>query len=301
MTQMTCPGLPATWINGWLAAVGTTVLNPRIRLHWTIEGTPVAMLSAAGDADPVEMLVESWPDEALLSDLPIAENWKGAGKLQRRVAVDAFAARARLARGHPYSWTLSSTMTDLYVDENGEVAHAPFDPAGPGTIKWLHHRLMKLHRKVELSPTRIRDSLAGQAVRVKDNGLGFDHTRLGSLADSTSMWTDPVVEELAFFGLAILPLRGKGTDRRLDRSANVRERQRGWREARGNRSSRGFKWPAWRQPLDSAGIDALLDVWDPDGKKGAWERVGVHAAWQSVRFDPRGSADTTRAFGAERL
>ena len=196
MKQMTCPGLPVAWINGWLAAVGTTVLNPRIRLHWTTEGTPVAVLSAA-DADPVEMLVESWPDEALLSDLPIAENWKGAGKLQRKVTVEAFSARARVARGHRYSWTLSSTMTDLCVDENGEVAHAPFDPAGPGTIKWLHHRLMKLHRKVELSPARISDSLAGQAVRVKDNGLGFDHTRLGSLADKADPWTDPVVEEPA--------------------------------------------------------------------------------------------------------
>ena len=300
MKQMTCPGLPVAWINGWLAAVGATVLDSRIRLHWTTEGTPVAVLSAADGGDPVEMLVQSWPDEALLSDLPIAENWKGAGKLQRRVTVDAFAQRARRARGHPYSWTLSSTMTDLCVDENGEVAHAPFDPAGPGTIKWLHHRLMKLHKKAELSPTRIRDSLAGQAGRMQNNGLGFDHARLGSLADSTLMWTDPVVEELAFFGLAILPVRGQGADRRLDRSANVRERQRGWREARGNRSSRGFQWPAWYQPLDSAGIDALLDVWDPDGKK-AWEQVGVHAAWQSVRFDPRGSADTTRAFGAERL
>ena len=299
MTQMRCPGLPAAWINGWLAAVGTTVLNPRIRLHWTTEGAPVAVLSAA-DAGPVEMLVESWPDEALLSDLPIAENWKGAGKLQRKVAVDAFAERARLARGHPYSWTLSSTMTDLCVDENGEVAHAPFDPAGPGTIKWLHHRLMKLDKSVKGSPTRIRDSLAGQAVRVKDNGLGFDHTRLGSLADKADPWTDPVVEELAFFGLAILPVRGRGADRRLDRSANVAEMQRGWRKVPGSRTSRCFNWPAWHQPLDSAGIDALMDVWDPY-KKGAWEQVGVHAAWQSVRFDPRGSADTTRAFGAERL
>ena len=27
MTQLTCPGLPADWINGWLAAVGATVLD----------------------------------------------------------------------------------------------------------------------------------------------------------------------------------------------------------------------------------------------------------------------------------
>ena len=48
------------------------------------------------------------------------------------------------------------------------------------------------------------------------------------------------------------------------------------------------------------GIDALMDAWNPE-RNSTWLRVGVHAGWQSVRFEPRGSADTTRAFGAERL
>ena len=299
MTQVACPGLPAPWINGWLAAVGATVLDGRLRLHWTSDGAPVAVLSAAG-VDPVEALVESWPDRALLSDLPIAETWKGAGQMRRKVPVDAFVARARAARSHRYSWTLSSTMTDLCVDENGEVAHAPFDPAGPGTIKWLHHRLMKIHRQVEPTAARIRDSLSGQAGRVKDNGLGFDHTRIGSLSDMASIWIDPVVEELAFFALAILPVRGRGADRRLDRRADVRETQRAWQKLRGTRNLRCFNWPAWHQPLDSTGIDALLDAWSPDSKD-TWPRLGVHAGWRTVRFEPRGSADKTRAFGAERL
>ena len=298
MTQVTCPGLPAAWINGWLAAVGATVLDARIRLHWTTNGAPLAVLSAA-EVDPVAALVESWPNMALLSDLPIAENWQGAGKLRRKVPVKAFVARARAARSHRHSWTLSSTMTDLCVDENGEVAHAPFDPAGPGTIKWLHHRLMKIHEQVEPSAARIRDSLMGRAARVEDNGLGFDQTRLGSLSDAVSNWTDPVVEELAFFGLAILPVRGRGADRRLDRYADVGERQRGWRKAPGSQDQRRFNWPAWRQPLDRAGIDALMDAWNPE-KRAGWLGVGIHAAWRSVRFKPRGS-DKTRAFGAERL
>ena len=176
MTQVTCPGLPVDWLNGWLAAVGATVLDSRIRLHWTTDGVPLAVLSA-GEIDPVAAIVESWPDEALLSDLPIAKNWGGAGEVRRKVPVEAFVARARAARGHRYSWTLSSTMTDLCVDENGEVAHAPLDPAGPGTIKWLHHRLMKLHARVDLSSAQLRESLAGHAARVQDNGLGFDQTR----------------------------------------------------------------------------------------------------------------------------
>ena len=300
MAGVTCRGLPANWINAWLAAVGTTVLDGRMRVHWTRDSTPVAVLSA-DDLDPIAVIVDAWPDKALLTDLPIAENWKGAGQLQRKVPVDAFVVRARAARGHRDSWTLSSTMTDLSVDETGEVAHAPFDPAGPGTIKWLHHRLMKLHAQVEPSIDRIGDSLAGRAVRVKDNGLGFDQTRLGSLADSTTIWTDPVIETLAFFGLAILPVRGRGIDLRLSRYSGARETQRGWIRASGTaKSERRFIWPAWSQPLDRAGIDALIDAWSP-GKKRTWSLVGVHAAWRSVQFKPRSSADTTRGFGAERL
>ena len=35
-----CPGLPAEWINGWLAAVGTTVLDSELRLSWTMDPSP---------------------------------------------------------------------------------------------------------------------------------------------------------------------------------------------------------------------------------------------------------------------
>ena len=298
MACVTCPGLPASWINAWLAAVGATVLDSRIRLHWTAE-TALAVLSAE-EGDPVAALVAAWPDRALLNDLPIAEHWRpGAGQMRRKVAVDAFIARAHAARGHRHAWTLSSTMTDLCVDENGEVAHAPFDPAGPGTVKWLHHRLRKVHSQVEPSRNRIMESLAGRAVRVKDNGLGFDHTRLGAQADTTAIWIDPVIEVLAFFGLALLPVRGRGSDRRLGR-VRAREVQRGWLTTSGSRPEHRFMWPAWRQPLDDAGIDALMDAWTPQ-RKAAWPRTGVHAAWQSVQFTPRGSADTTRAFGSEPL
>lgn len=300
MPRTNCPGLPADWLNGWLAAVGATVLDSRIRLHWTAD-THRAVLSAE-NVEPTEAVVESWPDAELLKDLPIAENWNGAGRLQRKVSVGAFAERARSARGHRYSWALSSTMTDLCIDENGEVAHAPLDPAGPGTIKWLHHRLMKVHSKVEPTIERIRDSFEGRAVRVKDNGLGFDQTRLGSQSDENDKYVDPVVETLAFFGLAILPVRGNGVDQRLSRFPPARETQRGWLTIPGERHDRRFTWPAWSQPLDCAGIDALMDIWKPmHGRRSAWTRIGVQAGWRSVRLMPRGSNDVTRAFGAEPL
>lgn len=299
MTEVTCRGWRASWINAWLAAVGTTVLDQRIRLHWTTDAEPVAVLSSDG-GDPVAALIESWPDAEFLSDLPIAEEWPETLKLQRKVPVEAFTARAQAARNHEHSWTLSSTMTDLSVDADGEVAHAPFDPAGPGTVKWLHHRLLKVHGHVDDPEVRLRASLTGEADRVKDNGLGFDHTRLGSLQDATDRWVDPVVEVLAFFGLALLPVRGRGADSRLGRSADVSARQRGWREVDGTKERLNFHWPAWSQPLNGDGIDALLDAWDPE-QRGGWARLGAHAAWRSVQYESRGSSDSTRAIGAVRL
>ena len=56
MIQATCRGLPGAWINGWLAAVGATVLDARVRLHWTTGGAPLAVLSAS-EGDPLAALV----------------------------------------------------------------------------------------------------------------------------------------------------------------------------------------------------------------------------------------------------
>lgn len=300
MGQLCCKGIPACWINGWLAAVGATVLDRRLRLHWT-EGDNLAVLSAHG-CDPVDALVESWPNEDLLNDLPIAETWQGAGVLQRQVSIDSFRHRVQVGRNHHHSWTLSSTLTDLSVDKDGKVSHAPFDPAGPGTVKWLHHRLCKIHKHVKQpSAERIRTSLAGCAHRVQNNGLGFDQTRLGSLADDTARFVDPVVEVMAFFGLALLPMRGDGTDDQLaSRTAGNGGHQRGWRKLPGHQKGRRFHWPAWGQPLNADGIDALLDVWNPY-QKSRWLSFGVHAAWRSAEYMRENQNDPTRAYGAERL
>lgn len=297
--EITCAGIPAAWLNGWLAGVGATVLDSRIRLHWSTDSNR-AVLTAV-DIDPLDALAASWPSDDVLLDLPIAEHWQQAGDLMRKVPVETFRARARVARSHSQSWALSSTMTDLCVDKNGEVAHAPFDPAGPGTIKWLHHRLMKVHRHASNpSSDQIEASLMGESFRVQDNGLGFDQARLGSQADESGKWTDPVVELLSFFGLAILPMRGRGSDRRLGRSISGDERQRGWQRSHDDRKSPRFHWPAWGQPLDVDGIDALMDVWNSTNRS-QWPLVGVHAAWRTVAYQRQADADPTRACGSEQL
>ena len=297
MADFPCPGLPGSWLNGWLAAVGATVLDHRLRLRWTLEGTPTAVLSA-NEEDAVDLLRESWPTSDDIAALPIAPKWRDTPLFPRRVSLRSYRARAEAARSHPTVWTLSSTVTDLAVDKTGQVAHAPFDPAGPGPIGSLHDRLTKLHRHVPApSADRIRDTLAGRSERVQDNGLGFDQSRLGSLADHSGKFVEPIIEILAFFGLALLPVRGQGQDQTL---GHMRSQclQRGWSAAR--RQGMGFSWPAWTQDLDHFGIDALLDAWAPH-RKATWVELGVLGGWRTVRLAPRASADPTRAYGSELL
>ncbi len=297
-TDFRADGLPASWLNGWLAALGATVLDPRIYLRWSKEH-PIAILSAAG-VDPISILTSSWPSRAFLSELPIAEHWHGAATLKRQVSIDDFQTRARAARGHPHAWTLSSTLTDLCITDQGNVTHAPFDPSGPGPIKWLHHRLLKVWDKANVSENTLRLSLVGCGKRVTDNGLGFDHTRLGSLADDSKITAlvDPIIEVLVFFGLALFPVRGRGIDGRVHRHSEIRPVQRGWRDL--PKASWCFCWPAWTQALNRDGIDAILDAWKPE-KARTWSRLGIQAGWRTVRYKSRGVADPTKAYGSERL
>lgn len=304
-SRVTCRGLPGSWVNGWLAGIGATVLCPEIRLGWTEDGTPRAVLSSA-DGDPVELLSAAWPTRAALRELPIADEWADTPRMERKVNVETFSARVRAARAHPASWTLSSSMTDLHVTADGRVAHAPFDPAGPGSIRWLHDRLLRVHRHVPRSagwpgpsPGRLARSLQGTARRVPGSGLGFDITRLASQADDTVKRVEPVVEVLAFHGLALFPLRGTGTDARLRRTVPTSAIQRGW-SRENDPGELCFSWPAWRACLDAAAIDALLDLWRDDDRSN-WALLGIHSAWRSLRYRPRGTADPTRGYGSQRL
>ena len=215
MNQVECPGLPADWLNAWLAAIGLLVLEPRLRLSWTREASPNAMLTADNGAeDPLVLAASAWPSPERLQAMPIAQHREGLLDMRRTVPLEVFQQRADLARSHPDSWTLSSTVTDLCVDVAAEstVRHAPLDPKGPGTIKWLHHRLLKSHSRVEQPEEAVIATLKGYGKRVVDNGLGFDSSRITALADGANKVIDPVVEVLAFFGLRILPMRGAGVE-----------------------------------------------------------------------------------------
>ena len=308
-TYRVCPGWPADWINAWLAAVGATVLVPRMRLSWTNDALPLAILEHP-DEDPAAALANGWPTIETLDAMPLSHNHGDSPPIGRKVPVETFAERVRATVQHSDAWTLTSSLTDLSVDK-GEASHGPFDPPGPGTVKWLHHRLLKTHKYVKDPAQQLPASMNGTLAPVRTNGLGFDIVRLRDRTENAKSGdgpsVDPVVETLAFFGLALFPVRGDGIKTRLPRP-----RQRGWWVA----EERGFIWPAWKQPLERHGIDALLDVWHTSWRRrrsqdsvrpgwnpdqAAWERLGVHAAWQAAEYQRASSSESNRGYGSERI
>lgn len=284
MAERTCHGLPVDWLDGWLAAVGSTVLVPGMKLRWSDDPLPVAILLAPGEGDPSDYLLSRLPSQSDVDSWPIARHLDGHSELKWDVDLDTWKDRAALARRSPDGWMLAALYTDLQYERTkrqhtiGRGQFATPMPKG-GTI---HDRLRKLvpaARDADVSA-----SLAGNGLRISANGLGFDVGRVGSLADDTEMLVDPLIELLAFYAMAVFPVRGNG---RAD------ARQRGWAGRRGETGA--FRWPAWSEPLDVTAIDALLDAPDTGAR-----RLGVTGWWRVVPFESRGTSDVTRAYGSLR-
>lgn len=303
MAEMECPGLPAWWLNAWLAAVGTTMLVPEMRLSWTDDPTPYAVLRLDGAADPVNAIALAWPTQERIAAMPIAREWHDTGELKRKPPLLTFRSRARASRGHPDSWSLSSTVTDLFVTDpnpaKATAAHSRLDPPVPRGLT-IHDRLVSLADAILDPSSQVRQSFEGRGERIELNGLGFDVTRLTALADSSENRVDPIVEMLAFFGLGLFPVRGSGV---THGDPGVREatavRARCWHQ-RGDERSRQMYWPAWSTPLQRGAVDALLDAWQPSSRS-TWPALGVHAGWRSVEYKGRSSSDSTKGIGSEAL
>ncbi len=304
MSEVECPGLPASWFNAWLAAVGTTVLVPELRLSWTTGADTRAVLSAAGNSDIVGLLAAAWPTSERISDLPIAENWRGGRTIAPNVPLPAFRERAAASRGHNDAWALTSTYTDLHVEEaDGRdeiVARSRLAPAAPGPVGPIHRRLTRVLGRVDEPLVQLKATLEGRARRVSANGLGFDIARITATGDASDKMVDPALEVLSFFGMALLPIRGAGIRRRANERAWVpRARQRLWFRHPDDSRRLRLMWPAWSDPLTAQGIDAMLDVWDP-ARSAEGHRFGIHVGWRAVEFSGQGK-DTTYGIGSEAL
>ncbi|MGH9153225.1 MAG: hypothetical protein ACRD03_12685 [Acidimicrobiales bacterium] len=274
---------------------------PDARLRWEGRASPRAAFCGV-EGDLAEAVAAALPTVAALDRLAIARHRSGSAELARSVSRKGYHERAEVARANPGDWSLAATVTDLVPGD--EIAHGPFDPPVPKgltmyqRVRACRERLPSDH--VELVAA-VSLTLTGRGRRVQANGLGFDVTRSSAGVDaSAEVMVDPVIECLAFEGLQLFSMRGDG-----ERKGG---RQRGFASSASRRGA--FRWPAWRQPLDLWGVDALLDqvanALPRDGSvaagaTGRLRRLGVTALYGSVYQRPRGSADTYRAFGAERL
>jgi hypothetical protein len=269
-------GLPADWLNGWLAAVGVTVLLPNTRLGWTDDPIPFARFD--GPPDLPSALWAALPSRDDLSRLATAGH-------ERRVSLDAYRTAARSARSAPRGadWSLGSTLSDLRepLPLDG-CLHSPLDPGAPRGITFTE-RVVACRDAVK-DADQIAASLDGTGRRVVGMGLGFDVRRMRTGEQTAKLWIDPVVEMLAWAGMAFAPFRGNG----------FKCRARGW-------GTGGFGWCAWSPMLGRWAIDTLLDELAAVGPTPAsLVRLGVTGRWESVAFEASPS-DATRAFGSRRI
>jgi hypothetical protein len=282
VARLRAPGLRASWLNAWLAALGVTVLVDSAKLSWIGKGVPIAILEIPSADDVVVALTKALPSLAQLDSLAIARP-----HLERRVLPEQYKAAAAHARSN-HDFSLAVSLSDLAArDDTGTLPHGPFDPPVPrGETLW--DRLRRCRETLDKAgPVQelVRRSLEGSGQRFAINGLGFDATRISD-TDVSDKYVDPVIEYLAFWGLAFFPSRGNGKTLR----------PRGWRP-----TPPALQWPVWEPSLDRWAIDALLGLAFQKEAK-AWQGmgIGIYAAYETVRYRASGD-DRTAGFAAKRV
>lgn len=280
------PGLPADWLNGWLAAIGVTVLIPGARLRWTDDGVPSALFETDEPVDLAKRVADALPTSQTLTRSAIARTLpRMEHDFSRNVTLAAFRERAGVERRNGEG-ILAASVSDLSAElKPDNLEHGAFDPPAPrGETLWS--RAIACARALATADLaeRVRDTFSGSGRREALNGLGFDARRFpAGMHAARDVYADPVVELLAFAALPLFPTRGDGR----------RVRQRRWTDSSTRRGA--FQWIAWRPALDRWAIDALLDLLPRDiGKL-------TLAKYRVIPYQPAVRADTTRAYFAERV
>lgn len=245
MNHTVARGLPADWLNAWLAAIGIALLNDDVHLSWTREPRPCAQFHHP-DQELGELIATRLPSDPEIDSLAIAKTLL-PGSFTRKVSLTSYQERVPVARARG-DLSLSSSVTDLH-SITGELEHSPLDPPAPrGTTLW--DRIAKCREELGDPASAVADTLRGAGRRVQANGLGFDHKRFLAPSDPIGeVWVDPVIELLASAGISLIPIRGDGR----------KTTTRGW--AGPALIPGSFTWPVWDEPLDLAAIDAVLDLW----------------------------------------
>ena len=298
MGDLVARGLPADWLNGWLAAVGVTVLVPGTRLAWTDDPVPRACFSWPSDEELPELIARHLPATEELDELVIAG-------LPQNMKVDQYqeAAGRERQRREPGLGILATDLDLGTRAPDAPLATGPFNVGAPRG-ETLFTRLRACRRALDGEPVdrQVAATLAGRGRRHDTNGLGFDYRRISaSVAKEARKLVDPVVECLCFYGLQLHPMGGNGTS----------VWQRGWIDRPDRR--RAFVWPVWTRPhlLDRWAVDALLDIVYRDSRRQAQDgrfrvipslrRLGVSGLYGSIPFERTGSSDATRGYASERV
>ena len=238
----------------------TTVLDSRIRLGWTTERTPTAVL-VADDVEPVEALGRFLARPGAACRAAHRRALARLSAMPRRVGVEAFKA------GHMPPAT--PVLVDAVVDHDR--SHVGRKRRGsPRAVRSGRARNdqvaapppAEVHGEVVPSVERLMQSLLGTAERVNDNGLGFDLTRMGSQADGTARTSTRLSKCSPSSGSPCCQFahRNRREPASVSYSAAV---QRGWVRVRADKREYRFKWPAWSAALDRAAIDAPVRHLEP--------------------------------------
>ncbi len=295
------------WLNGWLAALGATVLVDDLCLQWSDDRRSHAAFSLGGDQPIAEALAARFPSIDDLQHLAIANPGTA---FPRNVDANHYQTAVKkvrdTARNMNYDFSLSSSVTDLVNDLEVEKArgmpHGRFDtPAPKGQTLW--DRLSASRKVLASTPEQLSQQIAasmdGTAGRLKVNGLGFDVRRIeAGDPPNAGKYTDPVVEVLAFYGLSFFPVRGDGQRKAATRGERATNRER----------VDAFSWASWRDPLDRWAIDALLGhLYAPQStrhdnarrKTPRYESIGIRHVYDAVEFEPDGK-DVTAGHASQR-
>ena len=227
------PGLPADWLNGWLAAIGVTVLIPSARLRWTDDGVPSALFEADEPDDLAKRVADALPTPQTLARSVIARTLPATRHdFSRNVTLAAFRERAVVER-RVGEGNLAASVSDLSADLKPEnLEHGAFDPPAPrGETLWSRATACALALAATDIAERVRATFEGSGRREALNGLGFDARRFpAGMHAARDVYADPVVELLAFAALPLFPTRGNGQ----------RVRQRLWTDSSTRRGA--FQW-----------------------------------------------------------
>lgn len=294
------PGLTADWLHGWLAALGITVLVEGCRLGWTDDLIPMAVLEFEGNLPAT--IARLLPDADELASMVIGKADRDHPEVAYKLLPTEYQKTCRQARMVHRDFSLGITMTDLAEleeHERGWVIKTSqfYTPLSKGGTLWARLNGVRKLLPESVGEDVIRASLKGEGEFSHAYGLGFNVRQLaaGSPPEkhyqgrekppSTPRWVDPVIEILAFYGLAFFPVRGT--------SMKGLPQTRGWQSR-----SPQFSWPVWAANLEHWAIDAMLGGVYSGADDSS---LGVRGRFEVARYKPSHEQNCTRGYGSRWL